>query len=241
MCRPFGLFGDIANAKPGKFPCCEINTTVVCHFEDGIFPVLTEIQLFPITCWFNKRYIQYQKKLTPYIMKTNVNETVPDVTDPGNETIPVETRTRMVFFGPSEMITRIAGIDGQEIGEPVNRKEIKNMAVAYADRVVSFPVLDQNKEPLVLLIKKSEIKELISDPQCTQIKAMLAVEINDETHARHQTFVLMPCDEEGAVIQSSAGQSGMERWKIVRNVKSVTRYGSTEFGVEQFLTGDLRI
>lgn len=174
-------------------------------------------------------------------MKTNESETLPDATIPGNEPIVEETRTRMVFFGPNEMIERLAGPDKKELGKPVNRKEIKEMAIAYADRVVSFPVLDQTKEPLVVLIKKEEIKELIRDPECTQIKAMLAVEINDKTHSRHQTFVLMPCDDEGAVIKSTSGQSGMERWKIVRNVKSVTKYGSTEFGVEQFLTSDLRI
>ena len=174
-------------------------------------------------------------------MKTTESETLPDATIPGNDANSEETTTRMVFFGPSELIDRLAGPDKKGLGKPVSRKEIKEMAVAYADRVVSFPVLDQNKEPLVVLIKKEEIKELISDPQCTQIKAMLAVEINDKTHARHQTFVLMPCDDEGAVIKSTSGQSGMERWKIVRNVRSVTQYGSTEFGVEKFLTGDLRI
>lgn len=158
----------------------------------------------------------------------------------GVENIADRATTRMVFFGPSEAIDRVRGLRPEDFGEPVNRNEIKKMGVAYAERVKGSK-LDQIKEPLVLLINRDEIETLLDLDGCTQLKAMLAVEDDQNKYSPHQTFVLMPCDKDGVVIKSDETQSGVERWKISRNVKSVTQSGSTEYGMEQFLMKELRI
>ena len=151
-----------------------------------------------------------------------------------------QATTRIVFFGPSGAIDKVKGLRPEDFGKPVNRTEIKKMGVAYAERVKGSKH-DQVKEPLVLLINRDEVETLLDLEGCTHLKAMLAVEDEQNKYSPHQTFVLMPCDKKGVVIKSDTTQSGVERWKISRNVKSVTSTGSTEYGMEEFLRRELRI
>jgi hypothetical protein len=129
-------------------------------------------------------------------------------------------------------------------GQPVSRREVKDMAIAYVKRVAMAEFLDAANEPLSLVIRKEELETLLGAGQpgeCVALKVMLAVEIKEGYGDHHQTIVLMPCDLEGKVIKLENGDPGVERWPFDKNIKSILENGSIENGVEKFLTENLGI
>ena len=125
------------------------------------------------------------------------------------------------------------------MGHEVTRQEVKDLAVEWVHRAVVS--LDTYKEPMTLEITRAEIEALLKSPKCTSLKVLLAVETKANFHEPHQTFVLMPCDVNGKVIQSGTGSPGVERWSILRDVYSVIQDRGIVSGVERFLQEDLNI
>ena len=146
------------------------------------------------------------------------------------ETLP-HARTENIIFVDTPDAMRSGG-------QPVSRREVKDMAVAYVRRVAMADFLDPADEPLSLVIRKEELETLLSAGQpgeCVALKVMLAVEIKEGYGSHHQTIVLMPCDLQGKVIKLENGDPGVERWPLDKNIKSILDNESIENGVDKFL------
>jgi hypothetical protein len=187
---------------------------------------------------------QQQKNKTPKLMETTSKS-------PADEKMPVNTTApnldgsqgRLIFFGPQKTMERLKGRPLEPLGEPVTRQEIKELAIEYVRRVTNpAAALDTYKEPMTLLIEKEDIDALFSDPRCTRLVALLAVETKEDHNRPHQTFVLMPCDDYGRVVGSdSDGIRGVERWSILKSVESIRIHGDIDRDIEAFLTDEFHI
>jgi hypothetical protein len=154
------------------------------------------------------------------------------------------SKGRLIFFGPQETIRKLKGRPMAPLGEPVTRQEIKELTIEYVRRVTNpSAMLDTEKEPMTLLIEKEDIEILFSDPRCTRLVALLAVETKEDHAKPHQTFVLLPCDDDGRVVGSESldASGGMERWPIIRSVNSIRKKGSIDYDVETFLQEEFHI
>ena len=176
-------------------------------------------------------------------MKTTNNSPEPESAHPANLD---GSQGRLIFFGPKETIRKLKGRPFAPLGKPVSRQEIKELANEYVNRVTNpTAMLDTRKEPMTLLIEKEDIDILFSDPKCTRLVALLAVETNPDHNKPHQTFVLLPCDDEGKVVRSEGANAtddeGRERWPIIRNVESIRRYHTASDDVEAFLREEFDI
>ena len=158
---------------------------------------------------------------------------------PRDPSIPQGGAGTVIFFGPNDTINKIQSQPVENIGARVTRQDVKNLGIEYVHRVL-FKSLNAHKEAMVLKISKEEMKALLETEGFHHVKAMLAVEVNEKFGQPHQTFVLMPCDENGKVIVVG-GTAGWERWSIGRNVDSVVEDGGVVNGVEKFLTEFLHI
>jgi hypothetical protein len=165
---------------------------------------------------------------------------------PANATAPNldGSQGRLIFFGPKETIKKLRDRPLARLGAPVSRQEIKELTMEYVSRVINPAAgLDTYKEPMTLLIEKEDIDALFSDPRTTRLVALMAVETKADHNKPHQTFVLMPCDDNGRVVGASIADegSGMERWPVLRSVQSIRIHSDIDRDVEAFLTDEFHI
>jgi hypothetical protein len=174
-------------------------------------------------------------------IKSSAPEKKPESSRPANLD---GSKGRLIFFGPMETIRKLESRPLAPLGEAVSRQEIKELTKEYVLRVTNpSAMLDTEKEPMTLLIEREDIELLFSDPRCTRLVALLAVETKEDHNKPHQTFVLMPCGDDGKVVGSSTDDAtgAMERWPILRSVASIRKNGDVDYDVEIFLQEEFRI
>lgn len=145
-----------------------------------------------------------------------------------NDSISSLPSIRPVFWGTASFVNRFRSdgnkffLDGEEIGERVDQKEMKRMAVPYCKRVKKVkdkdgePKADLALEKLVIYIDKEGLLNFISSAgdACVGLMAILGVQPKKGSEdPQNQTFILVPHDAKGKVLPlGDAGFIGLERW-----------------------------
>jgi hypothetical protein len=138
------------------------------------------------------------------------------------------TSIRPIFWGTESFVRLFTRegkrflFDGRAVGEPIEQKEMKRMAVPYCKRVKKVkdkdgePKADLTLEKLIIYINKKQLLDFINSAgsECEGLMAILAVQPKKKSDdPQNQTFILVPHDEQGKVLPlGDAGFVGLERW-----------------------------